>query len=189
MNVLIIEDELPATKRLISLISEIEPTWTVVNTIDEVKSSIQWLQNNPSPDLIFMDIQLADGFSFEIFKSIDISAQVIFATAFDQYALDAFKVNGLDYLLKPINKSELIQSISRFKSLNHSPSINYEVISNLLAERDKDYKSRFIVKSGDQFNFVKVNEIAYFFSEDSYSFIMTRSKTDTLLMNLWIKLK
>ena len=98
MNILIVEDEIPAVNRLVSLIDGIEPDWTIVDVLDEVKSTCQWLENNEHPDLIFMDIQLADGFSFEIFEQIEIKSTVIFVTAYDQYALNAFKVNGLDYL-------------------------------------------------------------------------------------------
>lgn len=175
MKILIIEDEIPAANRLAAMVKEIEPGWSIITVLDEVKSSIDWLTNNPHPDLIFMDIQLADGFSFDIFDQVKIESSVIFVTAYDKYALNAFKVNGLDYILKPINKDELSNSIQRFKAFNHAKTLDYSTISAILALKEKNYKTRFLVKYGDQLNFVRIEEIAYFQSESSYSFVFTKS--------------
>ena len=174
MNILIIEDEIPAIKRLTKLIDELEPSWTIIEQLDEVKTAINWLETNPSPDLIFMDIQLADGFSFEIFEQTQINSPVIFVTAFDQYAVNAFRVNGLDYILKPIQKDLLAESISRFKTITSPIDIDLSSLAQLLKRKNEHYKERFLIKSGEELNFVRTQEIAYFLSESSYSFLVTK---------------
>lgn len=175
MRVLLVEDELPASKRLKSLVESLEPTWQIVDITDEILSTVQWLKNNPAPDLIFMDIHLADGFSFAIFDEIEIKSKVIFVTAYDQYALKAFQVNGLDYLLKPIKEEELIRSIDRFKKAITPDDFDLRELSALIQRKEKAYKERFLIKTGEQLNFVQVGEIAYFVSESSYSFVVTKS--------------
>lgn len=174
MKVLIIEDEIPAVNRLIRLLSELEPDWEIIGSIDEVSLVIEWFNKHPMPDLVFMDIQLADGFSFDVFKEVAITCPVIFITAFDQYAVDAFRVNGLDYILKPIQKEVLIESLDRFKKMNSSKSVNMDELSKLF-KQNVQFKERFLVKSGEELNFVRSVEIAYFLSEASYSFIVTKS--------------
>jgi two-component system, LytTR family, response regulator len=175
MRIVIIEDEIPALKRLKSLILEIVPDCEIVASFDEITQAVEWFKTQEHPDLVFMDIQLADGYSFEIFERTEIKSAVIFATAFDQYAIEAFKVNGLDYLLKPIKKEELVKSFERFKSLKKPASIDLETIKGLIAQKQENYKKRFLVKSGDQLNFVKIDDIAYFLSEGSYSFLVAKS--------------
>ncbi|MFA7274323.1 MAG: LytTR family DNA-binding domain-containing protein [Crocinitomicaceae bacterium] len=181
MKILLLEDEIPASKRMVSLLKELEPTWEIVNILDEVSAAEIWLKNNPTPDLIFMDIHLADGHSFALFDKINIQSPVIFATAFDQYAVNAFKVNGLDYLLKPISKEELQRSINRFKDFAKPKEFNYAIISSLLEKKQKTYKERFVFKSGEQLNFVRIPEIAFFTSSSSYSFVVTKSGNRYLL--------
>lgn len=175
MKVLLIEDEIPAVKRLIQLISELEPDWKIIGQLDEVSLAVEWFKTNPSPDLVFMDIQLADGFSFDIFDQVTLTCPVIFVTAFDQYAVNAFRVNGLDYILKPIQKPVFAESIERFKALSSKQSIDLAVLSQLFKEKKAHFKERFLIKSGEELNFVRSNEIAYFLSEASYSFIITKS--------------
>jgi DNA-binding LytR/AlgR family response regulator len=175
MKILLIEDEVPAVKRLVQLISELEPEWEIIGEVDEVSQAIKWFKTNPSPDLVFMDVQLADGFSFDIFEQVTVACPVIFVTAFDQYAVNAFRVNGLDYILKPIQKKVLAESIERFKSLNSKQSIDLAVLSQLFKEKKDHFKERFLIKSGEELNFVRSSEIAYFLSESSYSFIVTKS--------------
>ncbi len=175
MRVLLVEDELPASKRLISLLKANEPTWQIVATTDEILNTVEWLKNNEPPDLIFMDIHLADGYSFAIFDEIEITSKVIFVTAYDQYALKAFEVNGLDYLLKPIKEEELKRSIDRFKKATVPNEIDLKGISALIQRKERAFKERFLIKSGEQLNFVQVSEIAYFISESSYSFVVTKS--------------
>lgn len=175
MKVLLIEDEIPASKRLTSLLQEVEPNWEIVGTLDEVLSSVHWLETNPAPDLIFMDIHLADGFSFSIFEKTRITSKVIFITAYDQYALKAIQLNGLDYLLKPVTKEELQRSIQRFKETISPKEIDYQALTAFFERKEKVFKERFLIKSGENLNFVRTSEIAYFLSESSYSFLVTKS--------------
>ena len=175
MKILLIEDEIPAAKRLKSLILEIEPTAEIVEVLDEVTLAVEWLKSNTHPDIIFMDIQLADGYSFQIFEKVDVKSVVIFATAFDEYAIKAFKVNGLDYLLKPIKTEELKDSFERYHKLKLQTGIDLDLVKNLFAQQKREYKDRFLVKSGDQLNYIKVSEVAYFISEGSYSFLVANS--------------
>lgn len=173
MKILIIEDEIPAVNRLKKLLKEVQPDCDITGTVDEVSTAVEWLTTNPTPDLIFMDIQLADGYSFEIFDLIEVSSPVIFVTAFDQFAVNAFRVNGLDYILKPIRKELLIESLDRFKALNNNP-IDISTLSQFFKSNNERFKERFLIKSGDELNFVRASEIAYFLSESSYSFIVTK---------------
>jgi len=174
LKVLIIEDEEPAAKRLEKMIAEIEPGATILTTIVSVSSSIKWLKENTSPDLIFSDIQLSDGTSFDIFKAVEPTCPVIFITAFDQYAIEAFKVNSIDYLLKPIKKNELQAAISKFKKLKQSTQPVAFDISKLLNAYEpatQDYKSRFVVRYGEHIKTINTNDIAYFYTEDKVNFI------------------
>lgn len=172
MKVLIIEDEAAATRRLEKLIKEYDPQIDIVKALDSVTSSINWLSGNEHPDLIFMDIQLADGNSFEIFKFVDIKKPVIFITAFDQYAVQAFKVNALDYLLKPIKSHELVQAIEKYKNLSQAGQFNYEEISRLMQKNVPE--RRFLIRFGQQIKVVEMNEAAYFYTRDKITFIVTR---------------
>jgi len=181
MKIIIIEDETYAVKRLKELIFSLEPSWELIETFDEVNTSVKWLNTNPHPDLIFMDIQLADGFSFEIFDQVKLKSKVIFTTAFDNYAIKAFRHNGLDYLLKPIQKDLLQESINRFKSSEQSSPIDFETLSQLILPQKTDYKKRFLTKSGDQLNFIDIDNIAYFLSEASYSFVVSKSGNQYIL--------
>ena len=174
MKVLIIEDEIPAVNRLKKLLKEVASNATIVGSIDEVSTAVEWIKTNPTPDLIFMDIQLADSYSFEIFERIEVPCPVIFVTAFDQYAVNAFRVNGLDYILKPIRKELLIEGLDRFKSLNNAP-IDFSTLSQFFKSNNERFKERFLIKSGDELNFVRTSEIAYFLSESSYTFIVTKA--------------
>ncbi len=168
MNLLIIEDEQPAAKRLTNLIGELRPQWRVLTAIDSVESSVRWLSSNPAPDLAFMDIQLADGLSFDIFQQVSVGMPVIFTTAYDQYTLKAFKVNSIDYLLKPIEPSELGQALHKFEQV-FGKKMNYDLdtIQQLIrAMAQPNYKERFLVKIGQQLTYVNVTDIYYVFSED-----------------------
>ena len=177
MKFLIIEDEDPAALRLEKMIKELRPTCALLGRTDSVRSSIAWIKSNEKPDLIFMDIQLADGLSFEIFKEVKVNVPVIFTTAFGQYMLKAFKVNSIDYLLKPIDKEDLQQSISKFENLHEKrETVDTNVIQQLLGSlQKKEYKRRFLIKSGDHFSHIAVEDIAYFYSEDSVLFLMTNT--------------
>ncbi len=174
MKILLIEDEKPAARRLQKLVQEAEPTAEIVAVIDSVEDSVKWLKTFPAVDLIFMDIQLADGLSFDIFTQVDVSIPVIFTTAYDQYTLKAFKVNSVDYLLKPIDEEELASALSKFKMLHgqqvpQSSAFFEKLLQNI---QQPAYRERFLVKMGQQFTSVNVSDVAYCYAEDGLVFLM-----------------
>jgi DNA-binding LytR/AlgR family response regulator len=173
MNILLIEDERPAAQRLKQLILELLPGVSINGHLDSITSSVDWLQLHPAPDLIFCDIQLADGLSFEIFERVKISSPIIFTTAFDQYAIKAFKLNSVDYLLKPIDPKELAGAITKFNSQKIKTTIDLSQIKELLQPQKKDYKTRFMVKIGEKIQSVQTSEIAFFMSEERVTFLQT----------------
>ena len=176
MRVLIVEDEKPAARRLAQLVRQIRPDAELLDPLDSVETTVAWWRQNPAPDLLFLDIQLADGLSFEIFESVEINAPVIFTTAFDEYALRAFKVNSVDYLLKPIDPEALERALGKFdKTQLKTSGSSQELIQNLLEQlREKNYKKRFLVKNGQQLNYLNVPDIAYFYSDDGLIFAHLR---------------
>ncbi|MDZ7878885.1 MAG: LytTR family DNA-binding domain-containing protein [Saprospiraceae bacterium] len=168
MKILIIEDEAPAAKQLAKMLQKAEPSIAVIEPIDSVEAAVKWLNAFPSPDAIFMDIQIADGLSFAIFNQVEITCPVVFTTAFDQYAIKAFRVNALDYLLKPIDEDELNAVVYKLKTRT-PPQYALNFLHNLVPQFTKpivDFKTRFLIKQGTAFNFVETQDIAYFFSED-----------------------
>ncbi|MEZ4775508.1 MAG: LytTR family DNA-binding domain-containing protein [Bacteroidia bacterium] len=175
LKVLVIEDEHLAARRLIRLLKEIEPDVQVLATLDSVKASVEWLEGNQA-DLIFLDIHLADGNSFSIFDQIRVSTPIIFSTAYDQYAIRAFKVNSIDYLLKPIEKEELAQSLKKFQQARPTePKVDLSVLAEaLLGKKSPEYQKRFMVTSGDKIKSVPVEEVAYFFGQQKYVFLITK---------------
>jgi DNA-binding LytR/AlgR family response regulator len=175
MKILLIEDEKPAARRLVQLITAQLPEAEIYGNLDTVTSAVEWLNKNPHPDLIFLDIQLADGISFEIFEKVKVTAPIIFCTAYDQYAIKAFKLNSIDYLLKPVDPDELGQALKKFQSGQKSPSISLDEIRNLLQNTQKSYKNRFLVKIGERIQTIDVQEIAFFFSEDKVTLLQTRT--------------
>jgi DNA-binding LytR/AlgR family response regulator len=178
MRILLIEDEGPAAKRLQKMLKEIEPGATILDSIVSVSSAIKWFNANEAPDLVISDIQLSDGLSFDIFKSINISCTVIFTTAYDQYAIEAFKVNSIDYLLKPIKKDELAIAINKFKQLRNNTQQPVLDINKLLqsftANAANNYKTRFIVRYGEHIKTINVQDVAYFNTEDKINFLITK---------------
>lgn len=175
MNVLIIEDETPAFNRLSKMINEAEPGAQIMGNIVSVTSAQKWLDENPAPDLIFSDIQLSDGLSFEIFKKNEIACPVIFTTAYDQYAIEAFKVNSIDYLLKPIKKEELVQALQKFKK-TQAPlqALDMSKLLTSIQQAKQEYKKRFIVRYGEHIKTINSEEIAYFYTEDKINFLVTK---------------
>ncbi len=172
MNILIVEDELPASKRLTSLLGQFRPKAQVLAALDSVKAAVQWLQQHPAPDLLFLDIHLGDGLCFEIFREVQVSSPVIFTTAYDQYTLQAFKLNSIDYLLKPIDPEELKAALLKYDQLhghiiNYDPQLIRQLIQGL---QQTEYKARFLVKTGNAFGFVPVQDMRYFYSEDGLVF-------------------
>lgn len=173
MKVLIIEDEPLAAKRLIRLLREVEPTVEIAEVLQGVNETIDWLQKGEA-DLIFLDIHLSDGNSFSIFEQVEIKSPVIFVTAFDQYAVQAFRVNSIDYLLKPIEQEELADSMQRYH--NQQLLIQPQQIIDMFGSitQQQDYQKRFIVTSGDKIKSVQIEEVAYFFGQQKYVFLITR---------------
>ncbi|MBD80677.1 MAG: DNA-binding response regulator [Crocinitomicaceae bacterium] len=182
MKALIIEDEIPASKRLQSLLNELDTTIEIVDVVDSIEDAVLWFESMEIPDVIFMDIQLADGMSFEIFEKVDISSPVIFITAFDHYAIKAIKHNGVDYLLKPIDKGELESAIHRVK---RKPSSTIGDIKSLIKTIQSDskqtYKERFLVKVGDQLKYVPTAKVAFFYVEDGYCHLCTFNEKTLVL--------
>jgi two-component system LytT family response regulator len=173
-SVLIIEDELPNIQRLEKMLHVLDRNITVRATLQTVEASIKWLQANEQPDIIFMDIRLTDGLSFEIFNQVQITAPVIFITAYDEYALKAFEVNGVDYLLKPLEADKLEKSISKAKSIAGLGS-NESMLNLIRSMQAKQpiYRSRFLVAYRDKYILVMADEIAYFTSENKATFLVT----------------
>jgi DNA-binding LytR/AlgR family response regulator len=177
MTILIIEDEEPAYKRLQKMLKDIEPDHTLLDQIVSVSSAVKWFKENDTPDLIISDIQLSDGISFEIFKQVDIKCPVIFTTAYDQYAIEAFKVNSIDYLLKPVKKDELEKAITKFKSLTPlaaTPAIDINKLLQSLQPAGTDYKKRFVVRYGEHIKTIDIEEVVYFYTEDKATFLCTK---------------
>ncbi len=182
MKVLIIEDEARAANRLVKLLEKIAPEAEVVDMLESVRDSVKYLKTNSSPDLIFSDIQLADGLSFEIYKQVEVECPIIFTTAFDQYAIEAFNTNGIDYLLKPIEKDRLEQALKKLESLSVKPDM--QAVIRMMAGNlpmAKKYKSRFMVKIGEQIKIINTSDIKAFYSFDSASFILTQDKRNYII--------
>jgi two-component system, LytTR family, response regulator len=173
MKVLIIEDEIPAVENIIRELNGLEENVHVAATCSSIDESIYWLQTNLPPDLILMDIQLSDGLSFSIFKSCNITCPVIFITAYDKYLLQAFDYNGIDYLLKPVNKDRLKNAVKKYKSLQNHFVNNYAPLIEQLNGNTKK-RSRILVKRGLEFQTVKVEDIVYFFTEHKLIFLVDK---------------
>ncbi|WP_350292509.1 LytTR family DNA-binding domain-containing protein [uncultured Croceitalea sp.] len=177
MNILIIEDESRAASQLQSMLKACSFDYQLLAIIDTVEDAILWFQKNEVPDLIFMDIQLADGLSFEIFQKIDIEAPIIFTTAFDQYAIQAFKVNSVDYLLKPIQKDELSSALHKFTKSNSQTIVEPLILKQLLSSiQGANIREGILVKEGNGFVQVKITEFLYFYSQESITFGITANK-------------
>lgn len=184
MNVLIIEDEPLAAQRLETLIVGLLDNARVVDKIDSVKKSVHWLQKNATPDLILMDIQLADGISFLIFEQCEVKAPVIFTTAYDEYALKAFKVNSIDYILKPVDKAELANALRKLellKNIQPSREALMQSISQAMSMLTKKYKERFVIKVGEHLKTVDVKNVLYFYSQEKTTFCHTTDNRNHIL--------
>jgi len=181
MRIFIVEDEELAVKKLQKTLQSIDADLEVVGTADSIAASVEWLQSNARPDLILMDIELADGQSFEIFNLTEVKSPVIFTTSYDEYALKAFKVNSVDYLLKPIQKDELETAISKFRQLKETfreEKSGDTQITALVKElqqtlQHKEYRKRFLVKHAQKLLSIEMDRIAYFFSDDRLNFFKT----------------
>ncbi|UAM99867.1 LytTR family DNA-binding domain-containing protein [Polaribacter litorisediminis] len=185
MNVLIIEDEKPAARRLNRMLAALDIE--VQQMLHSVEESLNWLQNNEHPDLIFLDIQLSDGLSFEIFDEIEVKSAIIFTTAYDEYALKAFKLNSIDYLLKPLDDEELEVAVNQFKKQqpkHANVQVNMEDIRKLLINPvDQKFKKRVSIKVGQHIKIIHIDEIECFYSENKSTYIHTKENRNFLLDN------
>ncbi len=170
MNVVIIEDELFAQEELKRLLKIHFPGYNVLKNIQSVDESVRWFSSNKA-DLVFMDIQLSDGSCFDIFKEIEMKEAIIFTTAYDQFAIQAFQVNGIGYLLKPIDENEFIKAVKKFESLGKKIDVG-QLLETLQLPK-KNFKTRVLVKSGDRYRHIEMDEIAYFVSEDKVSIVVS----------------
>lgn len=170
MKVLIVEDEQPASQKLIRLLREIDPGIRVMGVIESVEQATNWLHNNPHPDLIFMDIQLEDGICFEIFENCSVKTPVIFTTAYDEYSLKAFKVNSVDYLLKPIGLEELKKAIEKFRAVHHQ-KVDFMEMGSIISQLQPKNKERFLIRIGEHYRSVQVSGINCFFIKERCNFI------------------
>lgn len=176
IKVLILEDEDAAANRLQKLVAEILPGAEFAAIITSVKQGVEWFNAHDLPDLIFADIQLSDGTSFDIFKQVDVKSPVIFTTAYDAHALNAFKLNSVDYLLKPVKKTELITAIEKFKHIylnNKNEENNLQQLLQAL-QKTQQYKQRFVLRIGEQMKIIEVPDIAYFYTENKANFIVIK---------------
>ncbi|MBO2523090.1 MAG: DNA-binding response regulator [Bacteroidetes bacterium] len=192
MKALIIEDEVLAAQSLQKLITEVAPDTEVIATLQSIEESVAWFDENPMPDLVFMDIHLADGSSFAIFEQVQITCPIIFTTAYDEYALKAFEVSSIDYLLKPINRNDLTRAMNKFNALVGEKSNNNEAIDALMRQigMKKNYKSCFLVPERDKLIPIATANIAYFYIDtktvkaitlDEHTYYMSQTLDDIML--------
>jgi two-component system, LytTR family, response regulator LytT len=182
MKIFIVEDEELAVKKLKKTLESVDETATVVGEADSIQSSVNWLENNPDPDLILMDIELADGQSFEIFNLTQVKSPVIFITSYDEFALKAFKVNSVDYLLKPVQKEDLEAALDKYRKMKkvyagdaQKANLDFDGLVKELQQKLqlKEYRKRFLVKHAQKLVSVEIDEIAYFFSDGRLNFFKT----------------
>lgn len=175
MDVIIIEDEILAAERLQALIKNYDASINVVAVLESIDESVQWLQSKPHPDLLFVDIHLSDGHSFEIFKKINLQKPVVFTTAYDNYALDAFHLFSIDYILKPVTAEALATAMNKFKSMATMAAVNYSILSETVKENfNTRYKNRFLAKVGQRSFFLQADEVAYFYAENKIVYLVDK---------------
>lgn len=174
MKTIIIEDEKLAAERLEELINEIDPSIEISAKLTSAEQSIKYLKQN-KPDLIFLDIQLEDGLSFSIFEKITVDVPVIFTTAYDQYAIKAFRLNSIDYLLKPIKKDELREALNKYKNIKSSYLLDFEEIIRSIQNKEVNYKKRFLIQYGQKIKKVEIDDVAYFYALEKNVFLTTSS--------------
>ncbi len=177
MHILIVEDEALLAKQLRKLIIAIYPQSEISGT-NSISETVTWLAENDQPDLIFMDIELADGQSFEIFEKVQIKSPVIFTTAYDEYALKAFKVNSIDYLLKPIQSEDIIAAINKLKELRHTSEQEnlYQAIRNIQYKKEDEIRERILVKQGQKMITIHCNDVGYFFTQHAVTYLIAKDK-------------
>ena len=182
MKVLIIEDESRAANRLVKLLATVAPNFEIIGKLESIRESIPFL-NREKVDLIFSDIELADGLSFEIYKQVAIKCPIIFTTAYDQYAVTAFETNGIDYLLKPIDENRLKKAINKFEQLQATPTptVDLQSLIQQFSKEPKSYKSRFMIKVGEKIKSIPIDEINAFYSEQKGTYLLTNAGRNYVL--------
>lgn len=184
IQVLIIEDELPAQRLLKETLQEIAFETEVLACLNGIKSAVEWFQNNSHPDIVLLDIQLSDGISFEIFKQVKIESMIVFTTAYDEYAMQAFKVNSLDYLLKPVEKDELQAAFEKYEEYNQqfiqeqNSNIDFSELASLIKNEKTEYRKRFLIQSNESFFHVSIEKIAFFYSTSGITLAVTFDKRE-----------
>ncbi|RIH65774.1 DNA-binding response regulator [Mariniphaga sediminis] len=186
VKIILVEDELYNLRLLEGMIKKLRPEWEIVQTFDSVKESVDWLRNNVHPDLFFMDVQLADGLCFSIFDQVEIKSMVIFTTAYDNYAIRAFKVNSIDYLLKPFKEKDLVAAIQKFENLvalstGRVQKQDYSEILEAIRGGEKKYRKRFLISKGEAFYKLPVEDIAYFYSENRVTTAVTFNRQNHVI--------
>jgi len=187
MNIVIVEDEQHSARMLEGMIQSIKKDWNIVSILESVKQTVEWFKKNEMPDLVFMDIQLTDGISFSIFEQVQIDSMVVFTTAYDNYAIQAFEVNSIDYLLKPIKEKKLEHAIDKFEkivnrvnveiasnsSFENSTAPNYGELLSAIKEEKKVYRQRFLISGASAFFKIDIKDIAYFYTVNRVTFAVT----------------
>lgn len=180
MNIIILEDEELAARRLESMIKQFDEKINIMAKIESVEEAIVWFKTNPEPDLIFLDIHLEDDLSFAIFDKVEVKSPIIFTTAFDEYAIKAFKLKSIDYLLKPISQEDLNKAIEKYQDWNksNSPSLDMQSLFELINKKVPSYKNRFSITIGTKIKTFEINDIAYFYSQLSISFLVSNDNME-----------
>jgi len=186
IKIILVEDEAYNLRLLEEMIKKVRPRWEIINSFDSVRGTVNWLQENPHPDLLFMDIQLADGLCFSVFGQVDVKSMVIFTTAYDNYAIQAFKVNSIDYLLKPFKEKDLEAAIAKFESFREIfiegvMKHDYSEVLEAVRRGEKKYRKRFLVSKGSGFISLTTDEIAYFYSESRVTTAVTFNKQNHIV--------
>jgi DNA-binding LytR/AlgR family response regulator len=172
---LIIEDEGPAAERLVKLLKTLAPDIEILGSIDTVEGAIKWFGEHPAPDLVLLDIQLGDGLSFDIFRKTKVESYVIFTTAYDEYAIKAFELNSIDYLLKPVDEKRLSASLQKFRKLNSAANnLNIEKLIEGIESRKDNFKKRFVVSIANKIKVIDTHDVACFYSREKNTFLCTK---------------
>lgn len=185
LSAVIIEDEIPAARLLLSKVKQFRPQWEVEMLSGSVEDSVKWFATNPHPELLFLDIQLSDGNSFDFIAESKPSSTIIFTTAYDEYAIRAFSVNSIDYLLKPIDEKRLLESIEKYESLTAiNKNRNSEYLDSVLDSlrcKEKRYRTRFLISGTDRYWTLQICDIAYFYSENKITFAVTKKGSEHII--------
>lgn len=183
----IIEDELPAARLLSNMLSKLRPEWDIQVLPGSIEESVEWFGKNPHPDILFLDIQLTDGNSFLFIEQAKPESMIVFTTAYDQYAVRAFTVNSIDYLLKPVSEERLLETITRYEALTAKYFTDFnrdsrmEEVLQSLSTPVKKYRTRFLISGGDKLFTLQVSDIAYFYSENKVTFAVTRQNREYII--------